>query len=191
MLPLFSRNLAHGNSERHRSMVVESSAQALVQFDADRIGDVKRTREVDHNLSEVGEDAPVMRVVGIGQSGARHPPVKTHVIKLATERSQACLYVAQAIPVSKLGKAHRQILVPAREASRSGISAVSSHATTKFAIGQKAQQLRENGSALVHALLSAHPRFDSSELNRVSNRGNPNTCPTISNNRTCQPRCHH
>jgi hypothetical protein len=109
--------------------------QALVQFDADRIGDVKRPRDMDQNLSEVGEDAPVMRVIGIGQSGARHPPVKAHVIELATERSQACLYVAQTIPVSKLGEAHRQILVPTREASRTGISAVSSHATTKFAIG--------------------------------------------------------
>jgi hypothetical protein len=133
--------------------------QALVQFDADRIGDVKRPREVNQNLSEIGEDAPVMRVVSIGQGGARHLPVKAHVIELASERSQACLYVAQAIPVSKLGKAHRQVLIPTREASRSGISAVPSHATTKFAIGQKAQQLREDGSALVHALLSARPRL--------------------------------
>jgi len=59
--------------------------QALVQFDADRIGDVKRPRDVDQNLSEVGEDAPVMRVVGVGQRGARHPAVKAHVIEFAAE----------------------------------------------------------------------------------------------------------
>jgi hypothetical protein len=113
------------------------------------------------------------------------------VIELASERSQARLYVAQAIPVSKLGEAHRQILVPTREASRSGIPAVSSHATTKFAIGQKAQQLREDGSALVHELLSARPRSGRSEVSRVSNRGNQSAHPTISNNVTCQPRRHH
>jgi len=106
---------------------------------------------VDQNLSEVGEDAPVMRVVGIGQGGARHPPVKAHVIELAAERSQACLNVAQTIPVSQLGEAHRQILVPTPEASRTGISAVSSHATAKFTIGQKVQQVREDGPALVYA----------------------------------------
>src|ERR1039457_5785849 len=132
-----------------------------------------------------------MRVVGSGQGGARHPPVKAHVIELATERSHACLYVRQTIPASKLGKTHRQILAPTREASRTGISAVSSHATTKFAIGQKAHQLGEDGSALVHALLSARPRFDSSEVSRVSNRGNQNAHPTISKNVTCQPPRHH
>src|SRR5580658_875438 len=132
-----------------------------------------------------------MRVVGISQSGARHPPVKAHVIQLAAQGSQACLYVAQTIPVSKLGEAHRQILVPTREASRTRISAVSSHATAKFPIRQKAQQLREDGSTLVHAPLSAQPRFDRSEVSRVSNRGNQNAPPTISNNGTCQPRGHH
>ena len=94
-----------------------------------------------------------MRVVGIGQGRARYPPVKTHVIKLATERSQARLYIAKAIPVSKLGKTHRQKLIPAREAPQSGISAIPSHAATKFAVGQETQQLRENGSTLIHGLL--------------------------------------
>ncbi len=37
------------------------------------------------------------------------------------------------------------------------LPAVSSHATTKFAIGEKTQQLREDGSALVHTLLSVVP----------------------------------
>jgi hypothetical protein len=75
------------------------------------------------------------------------------MVEFAAERSQARLYVAKAIPVSKLGKAHRQILIPTREASRPRISAVSFHATAKFAIGQESQQLREDGSALIHAPL--------------------------------------
>jgi len=186
--------LAESGPRKQRKAQVDGGrvqrVQALIQLDADRIGEVKRSRDVDQNLSEVGEDAPVMRVIGIGQGGARHPPVKAHVIELASERSQTCLYVAQAIAVSQLGKAHRQLLVPTRKASRSGISAVSSYATTKFAIGQKAQQLREDGSTLVHALLSARPRFNSPEVSRVSNRGNQNARSTISNNGTCQPRHH-
>src|ERR1039457_6602448 len=60
-----------------------------------------------------------MRVVGVGQRGARHPTVKTHMVEFAAQRPQARFYVAKAIPVSELGKGHRQILIPTREASRS------------------------------------------------------------------------
>ena len=107
----------------------------------------------DQNLREVGVDAPVMRVVGVGQRGARHPAVKTHMVEFAAQRSQARFYVAKAIPVSQLGEGHRQILIPTREASRSRIAAVPSDTTAKLAIRQEAQQLREDGSALVHAPL--------------------------------------
>lgn len=44
--------------------------QTLIQFDADWVGCVKRSREADQYLGEVGIDAPIMRVVGVGQSGA-------------------------------------------------------------------------------------------------------------------------
>ena len=60
----------------------------------------------------------------------------------------------QTITISQLGKGHRQILVPARETSWPRIAAVTCHTAAKLAIGQKAQQLREYGSALVHAPLS-------------------------------------
>ena len=93
--------------------------------------------------------------------------------------------------VSQLREGHRQILIPTREASRTRISALSSHATAKLAIGQKAQQLREDGSALIHAPLSARPRFILSEVNRFSNRGNQNPRSTLSNKSTCQRRGLH
>src|ERR1039458_513354 len=48
-----------------------------------------------------------------------------------------------------LGKGHRQILIPTREASRPRISAVPSDTAAKLAVRQKAQQLREDGSTLV------------------------------------------
>jgi hypothetical protein len=56
-----------------------------------------------------------------------------------------------------LGKGHRQILIPTREASRPRISVVSSYTTSKLAIRQKLQQLREDGSALIHASLWITP----------------------------------
>jgi hypothetical protein len=79
------------------------------------------------------------------------------MVKLAAQRPQARFYVAKTIPISQLGKGHRQILIPTREASRPHISAVSSYATAKLAIRQEAQQLREDGSALIHAPLWTVP----------------------------------
>src|ERR1039457_1329965 len=111
-----------------------------------------------------------MRVVGVGQRGACHTAVKAHMVEFAAQRSQARLYVAKAIPVSELGKGHRQILIPTREASWPRISGVPSDTTAKLAVGQKAQQLREHRAALVHEPLSAaaNPVIGAS---RRSNRG--------------------
>lgn len=128
--------------------------QTLLQLHADRIRCIERPREADQNLCEVGVDAPVMRVIGVGQRGACHPAVKTHVVEFAAQRSQARFYIAKAIPVSELGKGHRQILIPTRKASRPCLSAVPSHTTAKLAIRQETQQLREHRAALVHEPLS-------------------------------------
>src|SRR6266566_113918 len=67
--------------------------QTLFQIYADRIRCIERSCEVDQNLCEVGVDAPVMRIVGVSQSGASHPAVKPHMIEFAAERSQACFYI--------------------------------------------------------------------------------------------------
>jgi len=69
-----------------------------------------------------------------------------------------------------LGEGHRQILVPARESAWARIAAVTRHAPAKLAIRQKAQQLREYGSALVHAPLLPAPK-PGFEASPHSNRG--------------------
>jgi hypothetical protein len=79
------------------------------------------------------------------------------MVKLATQRSQARFYVTKAIPISQLSKGHRQILIPTRKASRPCISEVASHTTPKLAVRQEAQQLREDGSALIHSSLWTAP----------------------------------
>jgi mRNA-degrading endonuclease toxin of MazEF toxin-antitoxin module len=80
--------------------------------------------------------------------------VEAHVVELAAQTTQARFYVSEAVPVSQLGESHRQILVPAREASRASIATVTRHAPTELAIRQETQQLRKDSSALVHRSLS-------------------------------------
>jgi hypothetical protein len=95
------------------------------------------------------------------------------MVEFAAQRSQARFYIAKAVPVSELGKGHRQILIPTREASRPRISAVPSDTTAKLAVRQKAQQLREDGSTLVHEPLSTAAKLVFG-VRRRSNRGKAN-----------------
>jgi hypothetical protein len=76
------------------------------------------------------------------------------MVQLATKGSQAGFDIAETFAVRQLREGHRQILIPAREASRSGIALVASHATTELSIRQEAQQLGEDGPTLVHGPLS-------------------------------------
>jgi hypothetical protein len=75
------------------------------------------------------------------------------VIEFASQRSQARFYVAKTVSIGQLSEGHRQILIPTRETSRPRITAVARYTTPKLAVRQKAQQLREDGSALVHSSL--------------------------------------
>jgi hypothetical protein len=128
--------------------------QALIEIHADRVGRIQRPGDADQYLREVSVDAPVVTFIGVGQRRPRHAAVKAHVIELAAQGVQARFYVAKALPVSQLGKGHRQILVPTGESTQSRIAVISRHAASKLAVRQKAQQLGEDGSALVHGPLS-------------------------------------
>lgn len=98
--------------------------QALIQVHADRIVRIQRPGDANEDMSEIGEDAPVVRLVRVGQIGAGHSPPKSHVIKLAADRTQARLNVSQAFTVGQLGKSHCQILVQARESSMPRIALI-------------------------------------------------------------------
>jgi hypothetical protein len=82
----------------------------VVQIDADRIFDVQRSGDAHKVLGEIGEDAPVVSLVGVGQSRTGNPAAESHVIELAAYRAQASLNVAETVAVSELSKGHRQQL---------------------------------------------------------------------------------
>ncbi len=132
--------------------------EAVVEIHTDGIGGIEGPRDADQHVREVGEDAPVMRLVGVGQRRTRHLSTEAQVIQLGTQSTKACLDIAQALAISQLSKSHCQILVPAREAAQAGGAIVTSYATTKFPIRQEADQLREHRATLVHRPLSIASR---------------------------------
>jgi hypothetical protein len=83
------------------------------------------------------------------------------VIELALQRTQTCFDVAQTLAIGQLREGHRQILIPAGEASRSQFTLITLDATTELPIGKKADQLRKDGAPLIHEPLSALLAFKS------------------------------
>ena len=62
--------------------------EAVVQIHAHRIFGMKRSGDADQVLREIGEDAPVVSLVGVGQCRARNPAAESHVVELAAHRTQ-------------------------------------------------------------------------------------------------------
>jgi hypothetical protein len=150
--------LAKPGPREQRQAQVDGSGiqgvQALVEFDADGVARVQWPCDANQDLGEVGIDAPVAGLVGVGQCGARHPATESHVVELAAHRAQACLDVAQALAVSQLREAHRQKLVPARETLLLVIATITGHTFPELVPRQVVQDLGENGSARIHPSLS-------------------------------------
>ena len=127
--------------------------EALIQFHAHGVLGVHRPRDANQYLREIGEDAPVVGFVGVGQCGAGDAAAETEVVELAAHSAQTGFDVAQTVAVSQLRKCHRQVLVPTGKAALSGISVVVRHAAAELAIGKEADQLGEDGPAFVHPSL--------------------------------------
>src|SRR2546427_2821497 len=101
-------------------------------------------------LRKIGEDAPVMGLIGIGQGRARDLAAEAHVVELAAHRPQARLNIAQTLSVSELSEGHRQILVPARQTPVVTVTVIAGHALLEVVVGKMGDQLREDGSAGIH-----------------------------------------
>ncbi len=66
----------------------------MVEIHADRIAGVQRPRDANQGLREIGIDAPVAGLVGVGKSGARDLGAEPHVVELGLHGAQASLDVA-------------------------------------------------------------------------------------------------
>ena len=89
----------------------------MVQLDAKGFGGVKGAGGGDQALGEVGVDAPVPELVGMGERVAGHRAAEAHMVELGVGDPQAGLDIPQALPVSELGEGHAEELVPAGEAA--------------------------------------------------------------------------
>ena len=126
-----------------------------LKFDSHRVASVQRPCNTDQHLGEIGIDAPVVGLVGIGQSRARHSTAEAHMVQFAAHRAQARFDIAQAFTISQLSESHGQVLVPARETPPVTIAAITGYALLKVVGGQVVHELNEYSLVGVHPSLSA------------------------------------
>ena len=108
-----------------------------VEFDAEGIMGVEPPGEGDQHLGKIGEDAPIARLVGVGQCGASDVITKTQVIEFRFERTQASLDVAEAFAIGQLRERQGPELVPARKTAEALIAVITFHARRNSRSGRK------------------------------------------------------
>src|ERR1019366_4297989 len=133
-------------------------------FGEPRLSDIQSACGGNQPVREVGKDAPVSRFIRLRQRGARHLATESQVIQLALQRTQTGFDVAQTLAIGQLGEGHRQILIPAGEASPPEVALITRDATTELPVGKEADQLREDDAALIHEPLSALRAFQSRQV---------------------------
>src|SRR5579863_5234271 len=90
--------------------------------------------------SRIGEDAPVARLVGVGQRAARNRTANAQVIQLSTERAQARFDVARTLAIRELRKGHGEKSIPARKTSDAILASIPRHAAPRFVSGNEIHQ---------------------------------------------------
>ena len=90
---------------------------AALQLGTERIVGIQHAGTRNQNLREVGEDAPIVTLIGIGQRRSRNAATNAHVIQLVGRTPQAVLNVAQTLAIGELREGHAQELVPTGEAA--------------------------------------------------------------------------
>lgn len=127
--------------------------KTVIQFDSHRVLCMQRSCHSDQNLREIGVDAPVAAFVRVGQCGPRHLAPEARMVALASQRTQARLDVAKALPIGQLGEGHRQKLFPAGEALVPVVAPIARNALPELVSWDVVQHLREDGLAGVHSAL--------------------------------------
>jgi hypothetical protein len=123
------------------------------QLDTKALVDVKLARLRDQALGEFGLDAPMPRLVGIGQRRAFDRMSQTHVVELGRVRRQASFDIAQTLAISQLREGHHSKLLGTGKRLHVALATMSLDDTGETRPRQKIHQLGEQRLAGVHGRL--------------------------------------
>lgn len=122
----------------------------LLQIHGQWIVDIEGTCNMDQHLREVGIDAPVSILVGVGQRVSGDASANAHVIELRLDGTKAGLDVPKTLAIGELGECHAKELVQTRKTQDLVIAPVSPDALPEIVHRQELDELGENGAASIH-----------------------------------------
>ena len=124
----------------------------LVQVHGEGVVTIELARLSDEPLREIGIDAPVAMLVGVGERGARNPTAESHMIELGLLRPQTRFDVAQTFAISELSESEAEKLIPARKIFDVAMTLIAIDRELKLVGGDELHELRENRLPRVHRL---------------------------------------
>ena len=123
--PLASAELRPGEqAQAEVDRCTVEGVDGLLQVHTEGFLGIELPRSTDQHLSKVGDDAPVVSAVGIGQRASRDLPTKARVVELRLDSPQTRLDVAEAFAKGQLCKRQAEKLIPAREATWTTIASI-------------------------------------------------------------------
>ena len=114
---------------------------SIGKIESEILANIKRSRLGDQSLCEIGVDAPVAGLVGIGQGRTRNRSADAHVVELRCLSRQARFYVAQTLPIGQLGERHDTKLLRTAKGTNSIVPSIASDDTMKCAPREKIHDL--------------------------------------------------
>jgi hypothetical protein len=142
----------------------------VCQIHCQRFVGIKSAADGNEGLSEFVVDAPVARLVGIGQRAAADVAAYAEVVKLGGLCPQTSFDVAQALAISKLGKGHAQKLVQTTEAADVEVATVFLDQSPEGVPRREFHHLGKNQFASVHRMPPGKSRKPAPGRVRCSSR---------------------
>ena len=122
----------------------------VVQLDTERVACVELAGAADQHGGQIEPDAPVARLVGIGQRGAFDRRAKSHRVEFGGVGGQADLDVAQALAPGELREGHRTKLLGARQRAHTRVASIPMHDAREARPRYELHDLSEQRLANIH-----------------------------------------
>ena len=151
--PFGSPKLCPG--KQRKAQVDGSGVQGVdrgVEVETKVVAQIELFGSLDEDLSEVGVDAPVALVVGMGKVAVGDRAVNAHVVEFGFHHSQTRFDLAQTVAVGQLRECHDPKLLGTLVRADLVVAAVAVDARLKPSPRNELHELRENEFAFVHCL---------------------------------------
>lgn len=119
-----------GPREYRQTQIAGSVVQRVdraAELHAGQLAGVALAGTTHQRLRELGIDAPVAALVGIGQSGTSYRLTQPHLIELAGLRGETALDIERALPRGGLGEGHDTRLLGARQRADPMVALIAAH----------------------------------------------------------------